>query len=233
MSEQPNPQLTDGNYYWFNGAATIVEIRGGYVTCSDGERVPVASCKGTFHPVPQSLDPNPPPPSDPRWREIKEREAKASPGPWFVVNNPSRSDSVCSVVVRSNRDDAGTDLFDTRNRGYKVSLVEHDGYHWQDKAGLPDMEFAAHAREDIPWLLDALAAAEAKAEAIEKLPKRGDKMWWFDEEDRKAYPVIVIGGPEAWTVPIKMLMHNGSRSIGIPVNRLHKTAQAALAAAGA
>jgi hypothetical protein len=87
-----------------------------------------------------------------RLREIAERAEKATVGPWKVqglgpevqrlgayVYSPYLG-SVCSCPKES-------DLF--------------SGHTY-------NMEFIAHARSDIPWLLDQLTAALARAEAAEK-----------------------------------------------------------------
>lgn len=101
-----------------------------------------------------------------RMKEIEARCNSATPGPWYVVNFPSNRPEVCYASVRTNRDDQGTDVFGSENRGYKVGRVEHDGDHWQDISGQIDLAFAAHARTDIPDLLARVRELEAAMRGI-------------------------------------------------------------------
>ncbi len=73
-------------------------------------------------------------------------EPKWTKGPWEVEHRPSRDASECGCVVV---DSEGNELFDTFNRGYKVSLVEqnYEGTKWYDTAGFRDLTRAAKAPE--------------------------------------------------------------------------------------
>ena len=76
-----------------------------------------------------------------RIAEIQERCDRILPGPWFLVR------SVCDYIVRNERGHQGN-LMTIGNE--KIA------------------EFVACAREDIPWLLGQLDAANRRAEEAEK-----------------------------------------------------------------
>ena len=84
--------------------------------------------------------------SDERLREVKEREARATKGPWRLGHH----------------------------RGFGE---EHDvdGPDGEDLAGVrgmfyyrADAEFVAHARRDVPWLVEALEGALAELEGLRR-----------------------------------------------------------------
>ena len=110
-----------------------------------------------------------------RLREIQERAEKATPGPWYYVN---RDDDYAM-----NQDVVATvpDLYN--HQGY-----EHSGFCGAGQAepeiiagllvqrplaiGTPDAkweenaEFIAHAREDVPWLLEQIATLKSGVAAV-------------------------------------------------------------------
>lgn len=75
-----------------------------------------------------------------RLKEIEERTAKATPGPWvaryaFVFSQPTGR-----------------------------TVMEYDWLHHK-----PDLDFILHAREDVPWLLQLVKKLLTVAEAARKL----------------------------------------------------------------
>ena len=76
---------------------------------------------------------------------IRERAEKATPGPWHVYAAYSLSDIT------------------PETRTCVVDCVASDGTLARE-----DAEFIAHAREDIPRLLDALEAAYAENERLKR-----------------------------------------------------------------
>jgi len=95
-----------------------------------------------------------------RLREIEERASKASPGPWRAIREASADETAC-----------GYDLY---------SL---DGPTWLEEGDYAylarnDAEFAAHAREDIPWLLSLLREREKQMERyLDALVEIRDYAW--------------------------------------------------------
>jgi len=90
-----------------------------------------------------------------RLREIEERASKASPGPWRAIREASADETAC-----------GYDLY---------SL---DGPTWLEEGDYAylarnDAEFAAHARDDIPWLLSLIRELDAE---IRRLRERLDRL---------------------------------------------------------
>lgn len=98
---------------------------------------------------------------------IRKRCDAATPGPWTAVApwvTAPRADNISSVRV----------------------LQARDGVLGEQQANA-NADFASHAREDIPALLAALAASEARADALEREVKR------LNEKH--------TGFAETWTVP--------------------------------
>lgn len=69
-----------------------------------------------------------------RLQEIKERCEKATPGPWELVLGHEDPNDACVHVKGSDNTVCYTQCYDCNHRA--------------------DMAFIAHAREDIPYLLD-------------------------------------------------------------------------------
>jgi hypothetical protein len=96
-------------------------------------------------------------------KEMREQCEKCTSGPWYVVVIPSERPEECGISMRTDPDDKGTDLFDTFNRGYKVSLVEQETDsarpRWYDRAGKPDMDFIARSRTLVPALISVVEVA--------------------------------------------------------------------------
>lgn len=78
-----------------------------------------------------------------RIAEIRAREQKATVGCWYAVNQFGRM-----AIVKS-----GSDAHDPQQ-----AIVGH--YGMRDN----DAEFIAHARQDVPFLLDALEKSDANFE---------------------------------------------------------------------
>lgn len=79
-----------------------------------------------------------------RIREIREREAAATDGPWRPVIQPNWH----PFVVMRERSENGGQL--------DTSILRRE----------EDADFIAHSREDVPFLLAALARSEARVEAL-------------------------------------------------------------------
>lgn len=105
----------------------------------------------------------------PRTAEILERVEKATPAPW-VWTGDSFDDVEPEVCPHGTEwTDHGPDLGSTLN---DESIITSHGY---DASGLSiktaDAEFIAHARDDIPFLLDRLREAEAASLDSDELRK--------------------------------------------------------------
>lgn len=81
--------------------------------------------------------------------EIRAREQAATPRPWEVTG-------CCNHLVAQNNGD------DTDKTTILAEIWGYEGRHKHDA------EFIAHAREDIPALLDEIARLTAKCEALER-----------------------------------------------------------------
>lgn len=102
-----------------------------------------------------------------RLAELKALHEKATPGPWFLDCEPKDRAENAQCVVSSKEDEPGTELFDTFNRGYKVSGVleeaDEDGQRWYDVAGEKDLKFVVEVYNAFPAIaaeLQRLWAAE-------------------------------------------------------------------------
>lgn len=82
-----------------------------------------------------------------RLEEIKKREEKATPGPWTPFDNGPWGSQGAGLAI--GEDPKYWPKFDERT----------------DDIGIANSFFCAHAREDIPWLVDKL---ERAMKAIEK-----------------------------------------------------------------
>lgn len=98
-----------------------------------------------------------------RLAEIRARVEAATTGPWFLVPLPwRRRDAPSYVTTRDEDPHAGRPVFmPWECEEFSDEFTEDD---WINQADA-DLDFAAHAREDIPWLLDELAKAQAPAPA--------------------------------------------------------------------
>ena len=111
-------------------------------------------------------------------QEIRERCEKATPGPWFVVGPPWRASyphagemtDLLPTYVISGSDDphAGTPVIDA------ISIDEWEAgkYHELLSQSDADLEFCAHARTDIPALIDRVEEQDEKIEALEAEAER-------------------------------------------------------------
>jgi len=91
--------------------------------------------------------------TDGKLNEIRARCEAATPGPWRNIGEP------LSGYPRI--------FSDAEHGGFRQPFI--CGIRAADEQANNDAEFMAHAREDIPALLDALEAAEARAERICRL----------------------------------------------------------------
>ena len=85
---------------------------------------------------------------------IKARVEKATPGPW-VVGQHTNIGKIRSI----NR---------LTKNGKKLVVAETTDMYHHEQDGVVNAEFIAHARTDIPALLEALEAAEGKINWLER-----------------------------------------------------------------
>jgi hypothetical protein len=85
-----------------------------------------------------------------RLDEIREREAKATKGPWNI--EPCR-DGRCSQRIES------ADV-QSMDNGCKVASLFITAWKQGARDARPNADFIAHSREDIPYLLERLTEAE-------------------------------------------------------------------------
>lgn len=117
-------------------------------------------------------------PDQQRIAEIRERESRATEGPWHYVPCGDKSND-CLLGAGSDGCEsppAGrleVDEFDAVTGEYierwvlDPVIAENMGY-----ADYDNFRFIAHARTDIPWLLEQLAAAQAENEQLRKDAER-------------------------------------------------------------
>ena len=83
---------------------------------------------------------------------IKERSDVATPGPWMLWEGYGSAESAHVAVIGPPA----------------ISVLRSENGTRDMEGRMADFEFIAHARTDIPALLDALDAAERRAVAAEK-----------------------------------------------------------------
>lgn len=96
-----------------------------------------------------------------RLEQIRERERKASPGPW---------------VIDLNVHEISTELAEVFQIATWMDAEPPTDQHWDDA------DFISHAREDIPYLLARLQSVEALAAAAEAVlrAQAAEKAWNYD-----------------------------------------------------
>lgn len=102
--------------------------------------------------------------TDEQIAELEALLAKATPGEWDAEHKGSNVPEECGCVVT---DEHGNELFDTFNRGYKVSLVEHPDDQWLDAAGMRDLAAVAALHNNASVLLSMAKRANAMLRALE------------------------------------------------------------------
>lgn len=114
-------------------------------------------------------------------RELEALKVKATQTPWFLNCEPTESAESAQCVVFAEEDELGKELFDTFNRGYKVSEImeeaDEDGRRFYDIAGEKDLKYVVELVNADP--LAAIrelharlrtAKTEGAAEAYEAMP---------------------------------------------------------------
>lgn len=92
--------------------------------------------------------------TDERLREIRERLANVEPGPWELNHSSGAGDDHLAAVACS--------------RG---EIVPHQGL--QSAEHLATLAFIAHAREDIPWLLEEVERLQRRVLELSECPECG------------------------------------------------------------
>lgn len=100
-----------------------------------------------------------------RLREIQERCNKATEGPWAYEAVSDKSNEWCLGVVVGNDDKP---LSGRVEQGQ--GIIDHAIV--REAMGLEDAAFIAHAREDIPYLLQRVAECEAALAAPSQLESK-------------------------------------------------------------
>jgi hypothetical protein len=101
---------------------------------------------------------------------IRERAGKATPGPWFTVDSVWLPRRMGTYVIAGHHDPhVGKAVLDC------VDIDEWVGPGPDYSQSDADMEFAAHARQDIPRLLAALEAVTRERDAMVALIKAAVK----------------------------------------------------------
>jgi hypothetical protein len=80
-----------------------------------------------------------------RLEEIKQRCEKSTPEPWNVRTHPELPSFV---------------EWRPAGRSHGIEILQQDDTNYQTRD--EDVEFVAHARQDIPWLLEQVAAERAR-----------------------------------------------------------------------
>lgn len=105
-----------------------------------------------------------------RLREIRERLRKATKGPWFfgpLFRDIAGDFMVWKLTKKAKRDFVGT------VGGLTQPVLPPGEADILFQAERDNAEFIAHAREDIPYLLDQLAAARQRVKELEAEAERG------------------------------------------------------------
>ena len=95
--------------------------------------------------------------TDQRLREIQERVEKATPGPWIYnsFNSIEAGEKIVAEILDHPQDDGP----------FKPEQTEERSAWYQESTRNAD--FIAESREDVPWLLEQIAAlTREKAESV-------------------------------------------------------------------
>jgi hypothetical protein len=103
---------------------------------------------------------------EPKFEEIRQRADKATPGPWYAGHD-YREGGANQILYHS---------------GLTVCFMSHDSSGLVDEF---DTEFIAHARQDIPTLLDEIARLEEQVDDLEHERKDNDALLWKVAEQQK------------------------------------------------
>lgn len=148
---------------------------------------------------------------DKRLAEIEARTKAATSGPWELELHDSYSVDTAYYAVHSLD---GRAIFDACNSECMEIRSEHDedGAHYWDETGRNNLTFAAHARTDVPDLLDdrrELTAENAKLRAMLKRLEWCDEQMWCPHcgncEDGRGHAsncelaALLKGGAQGWT----------------------------------
>ncbi len=104
-----------------------------------------------------------------RLEEIEARESKATPGPWDAESDGGNSAESANIAIT---DPSSKRICDTLNAdGQLISCdVDEDGhYYYEDGQRRLDMEFLAHARTDVPELIQALKEAQGQLASFQSM----------------------------------------------------------------
>lgn len=130
-----------------------------------------------------------------RLREIEARVKRLKPAKWFFTHDP---DKMCHVVCEDVEGGIGGEV---------------GTWMWER-----DATFAAHARQDVPWLLAEVRRLEAENTKISKLcnslgnvvdKQQAAEIWAFDLENRI----------KALEAEVQRLQGIGSRSMAMWMTR--------------
>lgn len=110
-----------------------------------------------------------------RLAEIRDRESKATKGPWFISHR-HWNDSLAATEAILKFPFIGRSGESLESLGWLVmgkdfhhsSNRSADGTNITDLPRVANEDFIAHSRADIPWLLDRVAELEAKLKETEK-----------------------------------------------------------------
>lgn len=97
--------------------------------------------------------------------DIRARCEKATPGPWVAKRTTDREEVRCDGIAPACHNHEGDNCYDYDRPGFTAcpatnEIVTTDsGYYGPS---MDDAEFIAHAREDIPYLLQRIAELEGQ-----------------------------------------------------------------------
>jgi len=100
--------------------------------------------------------------TDPRIAEIRAREQRAAKGPWRLTDKYPMMIGTAYALQR------GREIDYEAREGVVLGLL----IGRKHEIDLRDWEFIAHARADVPFLLDALASLQQRVEALTQATRR-------------------------------------------------------------
>lgn len=170
----------------------------------------------TTHAQLDKVKESPPAESDAQLREIREREAKATAGPWEYEKEKQAAGRALVMLFETVKAD-----------GVRLLRFSHEN-------GEPDAKFIAHARADVPYLLarvDSLKQSEARMRGA--LPQTVDGVsivpgmlvYW-----RSASPSTIEGVKVLSVGDGDAEFSDGREVLGIPLEWAFSTRESALAA---
>lgn len=133
--------------------------------------------------------------TDAEIKAIRERCDAATPGPWTADDR--RKAPLKNIRVKTHSTSI-CEMFHVHQRDELWGKVDHSAADSLDAVGLANADFIAHAREDVPALLDALEAANKRIAELSGALRRATETIANDLQDSRASRIAGIAVTQKW-----------------------------------